>query len=335
MITIDEGSRNFFQSIFNKKIHKNFTIDDLIQFTDQLLAFIKAGFTLTSAIHNILQQTRSETLQFALITIHLEIEKGVSLSNSIEKYPELFPEYYVQNIRSAEVGGVFQETLSRLSNYLKGERQIKRQIKNLTLYPKIVLTLIIAGSLIVAVIQEIIPLTLYTLLGFVCIACLLFLIYDIFKAYTLKGKGREILDKIKLNIWVFSPVYINYLNKNFSEIFTSLFNAGLNLMDIFHLIGNSINNKIYGKELISIGDRIEEGNSLKYEINNCRYFSPSLKNLLLLGIHTGEFDKNLNSYIEYLESDIEFNIKKIFQITYIIILMFLIILVMIMKSVFL
>ena len=42
--------------------------------------------------------TESENMKDALKAIRIALEKGLPLSKSIAMYPDIFPEYYIQNI---------------------------------------------------------------------------------------------------------------------------------------------------------------------------------------------------------------------------------------------
>lgn len=64
----------------------------------------------------------SKEIKNAAYPIALDLEKGNPLSKAIKNYPEIFPEYYIKNIYATEITGVLQETLNRLSKYLKSEK---------------------------------------------------------------------------------------------------------------------------------------------------------------------------------------------------------------------
>jgi type II secretory pathway component PulF len=69
---VDETSLKFFQLIFKKK-RKDVTTDDLIFFTKQILSMYKAGFTLSSSMAFIEDQTESENLRNAIYSISLAL----------------------------------------------------------------------------------------------------------------------------------------------------------------------------------------------------------------------------------------------------------------------
>ena len=137
---IDDISRTFFPNVFKKK-QKNVILDDLIFFTDQIYVMHKAGNTLADSLAFVQEQTDNENLKSAFYTMSIRLQKGMSFSKALADYPEIFPEYYVENIYAAEISGTVQETLKRMSKYLKSEKKLKLQIKKNYLYIVIVFLL--------------------------------------------------------------------------------------------------------------------------------------------------------------------------------------------------
>lgn len=334
MFRIDAKSKNLIGLLFHRRQKKEVTVDELIVFTTQILALFKAGFTLSSAVSIIAEQTENEKMLDALLGIRLVLEKGGSLSKAIEEYRDIFPDYYITNIYAAEVSGVLQATLSRLLSYLKGEKELKQHLRHYLFYPKIVLSMIISGSIILATVQGILPIGIDLLLLAAGITCAYLLIFDSIKSLFAKGTGREIWDRMRLRIWILGPVYRDFLNRQFAGLFNSLFNAGLSIVDVFYFAGDAIPNTLYGREIRAIGARLDGEMPLGEAIDLCPYFPYQLKSIFHIGAQSGEFEENLIAFARQKDMEIAYKLKKIFQISYIVILIILLALVMMMRSYF-
>lgn len=334
MFKVDEPSRKIFRWIFYGRKRKGVTIDDLIIFTDQMQSMYKAGFTFAATMAFLHEHIDNELMKDALFTIQTELEQGIPLSRALSSYKNIFPEYYINMISAGEIGGVLEETFKRLSRYLKSEKKLKREIRKVFFYPKFVFGSIVAGVVILSIVQNKIAITgeNVILILAICIAALF--IRDVLKSYFLTESGKKIWDLVKLKIWFLSPLYIEHLNKQFMELFMSLFNSGLHIVNVFNLIGTAMENKIYGKEIIKIGERIEHGVPILESIDGCKFFPYYLKTLFHLGKITGEYDKNFDSYIRQKELEIPLKIKKIMEYSYIILLFILFALVLLMRSQF-
>lgn len=334
MFKVDEPSRKIFQWLFYGRKRKGVTIDDLIIFTDQMQSMYKAGFTFSATMTFLQEHIDNELMKDALFTIQTELERGIPLSRTLSVYKNIFPEYYINMIGAGEIGGVLEETFKRLSRYLKSEKKLKKEIKKVFFYPKFVFGAIVAGVVILSVVQNKITITRESTIFIIAICIIVLLIRDIIKSFIHTERGQKIWDLFRLKIWFLSPLYIEHLNKQFMELFMSLFNSGLHIVNVFNLIGNTMENKIYSKEIINIGERIEQGVSILESIDGCKFFPYYLKTLFHLGKITGEYDKNFDSYIRQKELEISLKIKKIMEYSYIILLVILIILTLLMRTQF-
>lgn len=334
MFKVDEPSRKIFRWIFYGRKRKEVTIDDLIIFTDQMQSMYKAGFTFAATMAFLHEHIDNELMKDALFTIQTELERGIPLSQTLSVYNNIFPEYYINMIGAGEIGGVLEETFKRLSRYLKSEKKLKQEIRKVFIYPKFVFGAIVTGIVILSIIQNKIAITSENIVFIITICIAVLLIRDVLKSYFLTENGKKIWDSVRLKIWFLSPLYIEHLNKQFMELFMSLFNSGLHIVNVFNLIGAAMENRIYGKEIIKIGERIEQGVPILESIDSCKYFPYYLKTLFHLGKITGEYDKNFDSYIRQKELEISLKIKKVMQYSYIILLFILITLVLLMKSLF-
>ncbi|MCP4727403.1 MAG: hypothetical protein GY863_20365 [bacterium] len=326
----DKGKKNILKIIFGKRIRERITTDDLIFFTEQMKVMFKAGFLLSTTMNVLEDKTDSKILKNAILTISLDLEKGHTLSSTLEKYPEIFPEYYIKNIKAAEASGTLQDTLGRMANYLKAQIKLNYELKKTFFYPKILFAFILIGMLVLYMIKT------YGLGGFIpeifalmtfqncllaagtIIAAVLF--WDITKGFFTQWKGKVIWDKFRLNMWFLKGLYRDMLHKQFGEMFLSLCNSGLFIGEILYLTGDAVENKIYGRELKYIADRFESEYNISDAVNQNFYLPFKLKQIFHIGEETGEFDKNIRFYVMQLEGEIQRKARRIMQNAYFLIL---------------
>jgi len=111
--------------------------EELLLFTEQLQRLLKAGVPLNRALGilaRVFNNTGKETLEQTTLNIKQEIEKGHTLSETLEK-EELFPEFYVSLVRAGEVSGALDTVLEDLARYLKEREEFKRELISALLYP--------------------------------------------------------------------------------------------------------------------------------------------------------------------------------------------------------
>ncbi len=323
---LDKGTKKLFKVIFGKRMGEGVSTDDLIFFTEQMKVMFKAGFLLSTTMDVLEKQTESKVLKDAILTITLDLEKGHTLSSTLDKYPEIFPEYYIKSIKAAEASGTLQDTLGRMTAYLKAQRKLNYELKKTFMYPKILFAIILLGMFVIYMIKTyglngFIPAIMnlmtfqnYLLAAGTIVAAVL--LWDLTQGFFTKWKGKTAWDRFRLYMPALKGLYRDMLHKQFAEMFLSLCNSGLYIGEILNLTGDAIENTIYGRELKNIADRFEEGSTISDAVNQNFYLPFRLKQVFHIGEETGEFDKNLRFYVMQMEGEIQRKARRIMQNTY-------------------
>ena len=92
----------------------------------QLRAMLNAGMTPANAFQSLSQRTPHKRLQRASLEIAHDAAQGVALSDSMRKFPDLFPAFMVGAFRAAEQGGYLPDMLDRLIEYYEQHRTVRR-----------------------------------------------------------------------------------------------------------------------------------------------------------------------------------------------------------------
>ena len=87
-----------------------------------------------------------------VLDIQKEVEAGQTLSASMRKYPRGFNNLFVGLVRAGEVGGVLEESLQRLSQFLEKDVELRRKVKSAMTYPVIVMGVAGSGSCVLSAI---------------------------------------------------------------------------------------------------------------------------------------------------------------------------------------
>lgn len=92
----------------------------------QLRSMLKAGMSPASAFQSLSQRTSHKGLQHASLEIARDAAQGIAISDSMTKFPDLFPAFVVGAFRAAEHGGYLPEMLDRLVEYYEQHRVVRR-----------------------------------------------------------------------------------------------------------------------------------------------------------------------------------------------------------------
>lgn len=119
------------------------------RFFQQLAAMIGSGIPLCRALE--LLKTRCPvSLTNVCCLLIADLQSGKALSAAMKKHVHIFRPVTVSVIEAGEQGGILQEMLSELAVYFGQKEEINRFLKNICLYPCLVLSLaIVTGCLFV------------------------------------------------------------------------------------------------------------------------------------------------------------------------------------------
>jgi len=131
----------------------------LTEFSRTLSLLLGSGISLLQALEIVTEGVENEIYRDALKEATKQVEKGVSLSQSIARYEE-FPPILQQMIAVGEETGKLDDVLFKLSKYF--EQEAEQAVKNLTaaMEPLIMVVLGVGvGAMVIAVIMPIYNLT--------------------------------------------------------------------------------------------------------------------------------------------------------------------------------
>ena len=124
------------------------------------------------------------------------------------------------------------------------------------------------------------------------------------------------------------------LNQQFAELFITMYRSGMPITDVFRLVGNAIDNKMYSSSIVEIGNRIEKGDTVAESTEQCVFFPFSLKSLFQMGEKTGEFDRNMDHFIRQSKNELELSLKTAMYVIYVFFLFVLSLMILYMKGMF-
>ena len=118
----------------------------LVSFSNELVALLEAGLSLTEAIDALTEKERDEAIRNILEGLRRRLFEGQSLSTALGEFPSCFPPLYVATVRASERSGAISEALRRFVTYQEQIDILKKRLINASIYPAVLLA---AGALVV------------------------------------------------------------------------------------------------------------------------------------------------------------------------------------------
>jgi type II secretory pathway component PulF len=124
---------------------------DLLAVMGQLATALKVGLPILKALEIIRSQQRKESLCKLLDEMASAVSSGDSLSDAMERHPELFDRLTISMVRVGETGGILDQTVSELVRLKSREEKVKSNLVNAAAYPAFVLAVGLISMVIILV----------------------------------------------------------------------------------------------------------------------------------------------------------------------------------------
>ena len=300
---------------------------DLLSFTKSVYYLLNGKISLIDTL-GIVAQNYDGDLKSRIIRTKQQIEKGVSLHRAFSKITA--NREFMEMVKIGEETGNLEIVFKNLYEKYEFNQKIKKDIKNLSIYP---LTVIITALVIVFILlkfvvpkfvliysdigQELPKVTQIIIniskivdkYGIILLITIVFLFFC-FKKW--KEQNEKIFEGKILGIKVIGKMYKNICILNFTRNMYSLTDANVPLIQSLKMCTNS-KSYVLNEELKKIILKIEKGESIQKSFKNTTFFDNEYISFLTIGEKTGEMKIsffNLNEiYYEKVSEKIKWILK--------------------------
>ncbi len=305
------------------------TAKEVSVFTRQLSTLLGAGIPLVPSFSVLLAQTKKPILQKILAQIRADLNEGKSLTSSMEKFPRIFPPFYINMVKAGEASGTINLVLERLADFSENQQALLSKIRSALAYPLIML---LVGSLVIFLLmtfvvpriteifsdmKQTLPFitvvliavshflkSFWWLIGLVAAAAI-----AAFKYLTTGTEaGRRFWDSIRLKAPVWGQVNLKIAIARFARTLATLLQSGVPLLAAMEIVRNVVNNISIGEMIGRAAKDVEEGQSLASPLAASGLFPPMVTEMIAVGEQSGSLEKMLNriavSYETEVQSDI-------------------------------
>ena len=306
--------------------HSRITSHDLVLLCQQLSTLLGAGVPILQSLRIIVKQISSLRLNKILSDVILDMEKGLSLHESLAKYPQVFSELWVNLVESGEASGQLAEVLKRLSDYLERNAQFQRKIISSLIYPAILMVVGVFALLFLTI--KIIPTFANLFAGFnvklplltrvlIFISSLirryfifgflgLFVFIFFFRQFLRTKEGRKKWEAFLFNFRLTSGFFRALIVERFTSNMATLLESGVPILYALEISEHSIANLLVAEIIRQVKEEVRSGKSLSLPLERSGFFEPMVIQMVAVGEEIGELPnmlKRINSfYQEYVDN---------------------------------
>jgi type IV pilus assembly protein PilC len=242
------------------------------------------------------------------------------------KYPGTFNNLFIGLVKAGEVGGVLEESLQRLSQFLEKDVELRRKVKAAMTYPAIVM--FVAVAIVMGLVTFILPkfIQLFKDLGvkefpgptlmlmnmsnflttywYIALAILIgFLIA--FKMFVKTKFGKRVYDRFKLNVPVFGKLNHRIALARFSRTLGTLLVSGVPILQALETVAGAVDNDIISDAVMTARERIREGDRIGDPLQKSKLFPPMVVQMISIGEESGALDQMLTKVAEFYEQEVD------------------------------
>ena len=315
---------------FNNLFKKAPGIKDKAVFASKLAALIDAGVPIVRSLDLMAGQQKLPMFKRALAKVSSEVNEGIALATALRRWPKVFDQLTIAMVEAGEVGGVLDDTLSRLAKLLEDSARLKNQIKSALSYPVIVLVIAVLVFLgmtifLIPIFADIfeglgaeLPAFTLLLMNFSSLLRSSFSLYLIgaillgiwlFSRYYATPRGRRVVDRLILKLPVFGDLILLAATAQFCRVFSSLTRAGVPILLSLDITCDTTGNKIISDAINNSKTMVQEGALLSDALIKQKVLPDMALNMLAIGEETGEMDRMLSKVADFYEDEVSTTTK--------------------------
>jgi type IV pilus assembly protein PilC len=313
-------------TFFKKKVKSS----EVSIFARQFATMIGSGVNLVRCLNIMEDQVENPAFREIVIQVRNDVESGSTFSSALGRHPQVFNTLFCDLVRAGEAGGILDQILERLANYLESSEQLKAKVKGALTYPAVVfsvaiLVVIFLVTFVLPNFQQIfegmgdaaLPLPTQILLGLssfmqkyfiVMIIAMGFAIWGVKKFFDTK-QGRRLLDTYSLVLPGFGNLLRKVAVSKFTRTLGTLISAGVPILQALEVTANTAGNIIITEAVLKTRVSIKEGESISEPLKQSSVFPPMVIQMIAVGEETGELDIMLSKVADFYDQEVDTAVK--------------------------
>lgn len=316
---------------YKARMHLKISNKDMILFTTQLAATLKANIPLLKCLEIQIQQTTSRKFRAILEDIADNVRQGHSMRESLAKHPRIFSSVWLNLVEIGEASGQLPVILEHLGEYLTFAADLRRKTLTALIYPSILVSVSIFAIYIFSV--WIIPIFAAIFKDFkmslplatrIVIVASDFLRHNILLTVIVFGfaifaffrcikteKGKRIFDAFIFRIPIFGNFILSSLIEKVSSSLGILLRSGIPILQSLDIVARTTSNIVIETTLKNAYAEVRDGKPLSSALTKSEIMPPLVVSMCSVGEETGELDKMLEHVTRYYRDEVNVFVERL------------------------
>jgi len=299
---------------------------DLAIITRQFASMTSAGLSILRSLAILEEQVSKPGLKAAIARVRADVRHGATLSAAMGAHPDHFPSLMVNMIKAGETGGFLDDALSRIATMYEADAELRSKIKGAMTYPVIVLlfSLLLGTGVIVFIVPVFehmfaqlggqLPLPTQILVtlshnAYWWVPLLLVASIGGFIAFRKAYRGNDAfrlrVDRIKLKVPVFGPLFTKIALARWARNLGTLLQVGVPALQALEVVGGTTGNAVVAAAMDDVRAAIRAGRTMSEPISKQAVFPPMIAQMVEVGEETGQLTEMLDKAADYYDHEVK------------------------------
>jgi type IV pilus assembly protein PilC len=315
------------EAVFSNKVKPA----DLMIFSRQFSAMLKAGISLTDSLHTIARSVNNPLLRQTLQTVRTDVQRGQSLTEAMRKHPRVFDHLFLSIVHAGETSGSLAQNVSRLSQYLQRREAFRLKLRSATAYPKFVVvffSLLTAGiflflipkfndlfksfgaklPMLTAIVMNV---SLFLRHYFLIILPVLIVLAITLLVIRRTPKGGALVDRWILKVPFFGQLFLHAAVARLAMTLGTLLSNGLPLTDALEIATGTIGNVVLEEGCQRARKEVMTGLSLAESLSRVEELPRLLPRMVRVGEEAGTLSGMLEDVASYYDQEVDYALGRI------------------------
>jgi general secretion pathway protein F len=319
------GLASPFKNISLRGLLDRVGMEDLTITTRQLSTLIGASIPLVDALSALYEQTDAPAMKKTIAQVRDSVNEGLSFGDALAQHKRVFPDLYVNMVRSGEASGALDVVLLRLAEFMEGQHRLRAKIGAAMVYPAVLLmiSVVVLMYLLTAVVPKVVgmfesmkqtlPLPTRILIAIssflswtwwmIIIGIVLGVVFIV--KWRKTDQGALKFDRFRLRFPVYGTIYKKVSVARFARTLGTLLSSGVPIIESLRIVKTVVQNKIMEIAIENSMTEIMDGSSLAAPLKKSGVFPPILVHMVSVGEKSGSLEEMLMKAAESYEGDVE------------------------------
>ena len=309
-------------------VKRTMSLREKIQIYKSLEQILSAGIPVLNGLELCANSTTKTATRDILTSLRQMVADGLPMSKAMYQHKEIFSRIECTIVRSNEETGDLVKSFQYLHAYMERNDSLRRRIKKATMYPMILLGVIILAIVIMmgVVVPQILGLV-YVLRGtkelpFATTSLMatsgFFEVYWIhvlagivlsvvaFKLLREKSGGfRHKVDEWMLRVPLFGSLIRKLEIARFCATFSSLYDAGIQFTQALKVSSRVVNNAYLREAVETAAEDVSKGTKFSDALAATGQFPPIVTQMLTISEESGNVSQIMRQVVSFYENDVD------------------------------